>query len=186
MSRILLTAVMTSIGFHPAALAQQIAVQQPVVETFSVGTTVSVPDRGSMFLGGVNSAVSGRSSYGPLRTNSALGWSRSASSATAHVFIHDLAAMDEAVLAAAGRSGESRLDSRIVDRLQRRGGSPTPWKSVVDHQRISAEAERLAQQAESRGKAAVAKLHWERAARHGSALAKSRLTARTDAAAKRQ
>ena len=52
------------------ANAQQIAVQQPVVSTNSVRTTVSVPDRGSALLGGVGSAQSGRSSYGPLRSGS--------------------------------------------------------------------------------------------------------------------
>jgi hypothetical protein len=163
------------IAGQQAARAQQIAVQQPVIENFAVGTTVSVPDRGSMFLGGVGSAASGRSTYGPLRTNSSFGWSRSASSVSVHVQIHDLAAMDEAVLAAAGPRKHSQIDPRILERIERRDPSPAPVAKAVDHISVAIQAERLAQQAEARGKLSVAKLHWERAARHGSETAKSRL-----------
>src|SRR5207244_3656119 len=47
--------------FQPAS-AQ--TVQLPTFTFFSVGTTVSVPDQGAAFLGGVNRASQGRNEFG--------------------------------------------------------------------------------------------------------------------------
>ena len=79
--------------------AQNVVVQQPVVQQFGVNTAVSVPDRGSMFLGGVSSAADSRTSYGfgPWR-GSSLGTGRSASSVETHVWIHDFETMDQMLL----------------------------------------------------------------------------------------
>ena len=82
-----------------AATARAQAVQQPVVDVFSVDTVVSVPDRGSMFIGGVRSQAQGRSTAGPLRSGTAWGQASAASSATTRVWIHDFEAMDAALLA---------------------------------------------------------------------------------------
>ncbi len=177
MIRLSCTALMIVIAGQQTASAQQIAVQQPVIGNFAVGTTVSVPDRGSVVLGGVGAAASGQSTYSPLPFNSSFGWSRSASSMSVHVQIHDLAAMDEAVFAAAGSRKPSRIDPMIVERITHRDRSPAPAAETVDHVSLAVQAERLAEQAEARGKPSVAKLHWQRAAKHGSALAKSRLGA---------
>jgi hypothetical protein len=150
----------------------QIAVQQPVIENFSVGTTVSVPDRGSALLGGVGSAASGRTMTGPLRSGTSLGLPRQASTASVHVYIHDFEAMDAALLNSAEPAPSSRIDPRIAHRLQSRG--PAEGKSAAldgPSESAAREAERLAEQAERRGKRAVAKLHWQRAARHGSTRA---------------
>jgi hypothetical protein len=82
------------------ARAQAVSVQLPRQSVFSVGTTVSVPDRGGVFLGGVSRAASSRSSYGigPLRSGSSVGFERSFSGASAHVYIHDLDEMDRMLL----------------------------------------------------------------------------------------
>jgi hypothetical protein len=80
--------------------AAQGVVQQPVVEVFSVDTVVSVPDRGSAFLGGVSTARSGYSTYGPLDFSQAYGCDNGFSYVDVSVFIHDFEAMDEALLAA--------------------------------------------------------------------------------------
>jgi hypothetical protein len=93
-----------------AAPAQQpgSAVQLPTYSSFSVGTTVVVPDRGSALLGGIGRASSSRSEAGvpllPLRLfrNSAISAERSASGASITVTIHDFAAMDEFLLGQAG------------------------------------------------------------------------------------
>jgi hypothetical protein len=74
-------------------------VQQPVVETFGVDTVVSVPDRGSAFLGGVSTARSGYSTYGPLSLNRAYGFDYGYTYIDVSVFIHDFEAMDQALLA---------------------------------------------------------------------------------------
>ncbi len=154
-----------------AVQAQQVAVQQPVVATNSVRTTVSVPDRGSALLGGVSSAQSGRSSYGPLRSGSSIGLSRSASSVSTSVYIHDLRAMDEALL-------NSVPDSPAPSAI--RGGSRMPPVEAVRAEVASPaekalKFEQLAKQAEAAGKLGVAKLHWQVAAKYGSKLADVKL-----------
>ena len=156
-----------------AAQAQQIAVQQPVVSTNSVRTSVSVPDRGSALLGGVGSAQSARSSYGPLRSGTSTGLSRSASSMSTSVYIHDLRAMDEALLnsvpdapAPSAIRGESRRQPTEAARAE----VASPIEKAMKF-------ERLAKQAEAAGKSGVAKLHWQIAAKYGSKLANEKLAA---------
>lgn len=80
--------------------ASQGVLQQPAVETFGVDTSVSVPDRGSAFLGGVSRSRSGSSTYGPTHWNRAYGFEHRFSSVDVSVFLHDFEAMDEALLAA--------------------------------------------------------------------------------------
>jgi len=91
------------LGLAWTAPARGQAVQQPVVDVFSVDTVVSVPDRGAAALGGIRQSASGRSTAGPLRSGTAWGQASAASSATTHVWIHDFEAMDAALLAE-GRS----------------------------------------------------------------------------------
>jgi hypothetical protein len=122
-----------SMGFACATLmaraaSAQVTVQQPVVDRFSVGTTVSVPDRGRAYLGGVKSAGDSRAQYGfgPLR-GSNVGQFRSASSSSVSVFIHDFDEMDRQLLGQ-GRSGGAALPSvdgyrDLMARNQRRGTS---------------------------------------------------------------
>ena len=159
------------LGQVAAVQAQQVTVQQPVVSTNSVRTSVSVPDRGSALLGGVSSAQSARSSYGPLRSGSSIGLSRSASSMSTSVYIHDLHAMDEALLNSVPDApvpsairGESRRQP--VDAARAEVASPIEKAMKF---------ERLAKQAEAAGKSGVAKLHWQIAAKYGSKLAAEKL-----------
>ncbi|MCA9079461.1 MAG: hypothetical protein KDA58_02835 [Planctomycetaceae bacterium] len=74
-------------------------VQQPVVQQFGVDTAVSVPDRGSAFLGGVSSAQDARTQFGWGLHGSAIGTARSHSGTDVRVWIHDFEAMDRALLA---------------------------------------------------------------------------------------
>lgn len=156
--------------------AQQIAVQQPVIQNFSVGTTVSVPDRGSTYLGGVGAARSGRITTGPFRSGTSLGQERESSASSVHVYIHDFDAIDAELLASAPVQPQSKIEPSIAERLHGRGRSSksTSAPLVADDRRQ--DAERLAEQAEARGRLSVAKLHWQRAARHGSTKATRRLT----------
>lgn len=94
-------AIASAAGFLIAATdapAQNLTIQQPVVSGFSVGTTVSVPDRGGALLGGISRAGSARSDFGPLHFGRSVGVFREHSHATAHVWIHDLDAIDRAIL----------------------------------------------------------------------------------------
>lgn len=161
-----------------SAWAQQV-VQQPVVGTSSVNTTVSVPDRGRVYLGGSSSAQSGRSQYGPFRSGPSSGYTRSATSMSATVYIHDLHAMDEELLnSAPSNTSSSTSDVRgaassIAARVAARESAKQVEVEPVDK---AAQFEQLAKKAEEAGKLSVAKMHWQMAARHGSRAAQTRLT----------
>lgn len=153
------------------AIGQQVTLQQPAVGNTTVNTTVSVPDRGRTYLGGVNSAQSARSSFGPLRPGSAFGLSRSASSMSTSVYIHDLRAMDEALLNSvpdSGASSSSRGSSTGLGRSSNSASTASPAEKA-------AKFERLAEKAEASGSIGVAKLHWQMAAKYGSKSAAEKL-----------
>lgn len=99
--------------------AQQIAVQEPVIEQFSGGTTVFVPDRGRAFVGGVGRSASSSSSYGPFRGNRNFGRSMSGTGVSVHVWIHDFDELDRQALEAAGNSASSRAGSHPRSRADR-------------------------------------------------------------------
>lgn len=158
-----------------ASFAQQ-AIQQPVVGTSSVSTTVSVPDRGTTFLGGVSSAQSGRSQYGPLPVGPSSGLTRQSTSMSVSVYIHDLQAMDEALLNSAPSSPTASQTRRPVSGMTSRYGSSPPLpEPVVSPVEKANKFETLARKADEAGKPAVAKLHWQMAAKYGSKVAEERL-----------
>jgi len=99
-------AAMCSVAVAQNAFAQQ-TVQQPVVEQFSVGSVVSVPDQGRMLLGGISSAGSSQKDFGPLPWGTLSGRSASHSSLDVGVFIHDFEAMDAALLAQPTRRSQA-------------------------------------------------------------------------------
>ncbi len=174
--RELIVAAVIAVGAASPVSAQAITVQQPAVGGFSVSTTVSVPDRGSAFLGGVNSAASGRYSSGIFRPGTNSGIDRTGSAMWTSVRIHDLQAMDEALLA--GASNRDRVDPWTPRMAERRAALPGAAKSLPRDAGVSdaARYERLARDAEAHGKEAVARLHWKMAAKLGSSTAQQRLT----------
>jgi hypothetical protein len=100
------TVCVVTVVFAGAAFGQQPAttVQLPTFRSFSGSTTVTVPDRGSAFLGGVKRAATGRNEFGvpllpwrPFR-NSAIGAQRSAGNMHVTATIHDFEAMDKLLL----------------------------------------------------------------------------------------
>lgn len=96
------------IAVSTEASAQRVHVQQPVVGQFEASTTVSVPDRGSILIGGIDRRAAGRTVRNPSPPGSNLGVTTSRSSLRASVYVHDLAAMDRALLEEADRSATSR------------------------------------------------------------------------------
>lgn len=160
----------TCILLNAAGAYAQVTVQQPVVRSTSVGTTVSVPDRGRVFLGGVNSADSFRQNYGPIPSGTTRGSGLSGGSMSASVHILDLQEMDEAIL-------NSVPDSAVPPALRPRTATSTsePAREVVSSAEKAANFERMARQAEVAGKLGVAKLHWQMAAKHGSTIAAEKL-----------
>ncbi|MFM9964689.1 MAG: hypothetical protein ACKV2Q_26080, partial [Planctomycetaceae bacterium] len=160
------------------AFGQQVAVQQPVAGTTSVSTSVAVPDRGRVFLGGVSSAQSGRSRFGFVPFGSSLGTSRSSRSLSVGVTIIDLREMDEAILNSVPDqpASVSRYSSAISSAAVTRQREPSPTQAESSADRAT-KFEQLALNAEAEKRPGVAKLHWQMAAKYGSAIARERLLA---------
>ncbi len=100
-----LTAVGLAVCCEGLMAQQQLpatTVQLPSFSIFSVNTTVSVPDRGGMYLGGVNRARDGSTSrgFGPF-ANRGIGGDRMASGVSVQATIIDHDELDRAVLAEA-------------------------------------------------------------------------------------
>lgn len=97
------------------------AVQLPSFHTFSVATTVNVPDRGSAFMGGITRSSSGRNELGvpglggiPMLgrgfRNVGIGRDQSAAGMSTSVYIIDHGEMDRALLAEAARRRGAAFD----------------------------------------------------------------------------
>jgi hypothetical protein len=96
-----LSPVVLGLGAVSAWGQESTTVQLPTFSSFSTNATVSAPDRGSAYLGGVKRAASGRNEFGtPLLPfgNRSFGTERSVSGARVSVFIHDFEAMDRYLL----------------------------------------------------------------------------------------
>lgn len=190
------------------ALGQATAVQLPTYSFFSTATTVSVPDRGSVYLGGVKRAATGRNEFGsPLLPfkNRGIGTERSASNMHVSVYIHDFDAMDEYLLSQPTRSNPYGLQPR---RESLAGPAPRGWQPRADVPPVPAggpaamsvaelRAKHLRQQqtqheealsffergqnAEAAGKANVARIYYQMAARRAGGELKDRIAARLEA-----
>jgi type II secretory pathway component GspD/PulD (secretin) len=122
-TRFALTTLLLASG--TGSLAQGQVVQLPTYGSFSIGTTVVVPDRGATYLGGVNRAYYGYDSFGVpglsripvagrLFRNDGYGASVSSSGAFATARIIDLQEWDAAVLKAAARQrGAGTADTAL-------------------------------------------------------------------------
>jgi len=172
-------------------------VQLPTYSFFSVGTSVSVPDRGSAYLGGVNRASTGSSEFGiPLRPfgNRSYGSQRSASNMSVSAFIHDFDALEESLLgqSASGFALQPRGRTAAPSRLEPRPGfAPQPASSVSDLRRELAREQLTRDEeaasffergraAEEAGKANVAKIYYQMAARRASGGLKDQIAARLE------
>jgi hypothetical protein len=192
------------------AFSQGTAVQLPTYSYFGTGTTVSVPDRGSVYLGGVKRAATGMNEFGspllPFR-NRSFGTERSASSAWMSVYIHDFEAMDEYLLSQPTPSRGAPLASSRPLELQGAGpavardgwtqrldaatqGSAGPMAMSLAELRAEHQREQAARHeealkwfergrtAETSGKANVARVYYQMAARRASDDLQGQIAAR--------
>ncbi len=152
-------------------------VQLPTFQFFTVQTTVSVPDSGGAYLGGVGRSSTHSRQRGlpllhrdPLFGGRAIGRTSGASGISVHAQIYDMQAMDEALLRQAG--GLRGNDRRIAASRVRQ----EPAKSVAQirrDQKVRAEtdgdeADRYLEhgrQALAEGKAGVARVNLQMALR---------------------
>ncbi len=117
MSRLFLLAV-APLGLVAAQSPAQ-TVQLPTFHQFSVSTTVLVPDRGGVLLGGARRSASGSHRFGGpgLRGNRAIGSAVDAGGMSVSARIHDLEAMDRALLdQAAAARGAARGGQESISR----------------------------------------------------------------------
>lgn len=180
-----------------ALTPQSAAVQLPTFSFFGVGTTVSVPDRGRTYLGGINRAADGMSQFGaPLMPfgNRAFGSERSAANTSVSVYVHDFEAMDEYLLSQP-TAFNSGARPRVPDAWQQRfdaaqAGTAAPPAASLEQLRAqhareeqarSDEAVALyarAQTAERDGKIGVARVYYQMAVRRATGNLKAEIAAR--------
>ena len=166
------------------------AVQLPTWSAFGVGTTVSVPDGGNTFLGGVNQASEGRNELGAagLPGNRAIGRQVGAANTRATAKIHDLKEMDEAILAHAPQqpAGAGQL---VATAAASSAAQAAP--SVADAKRLHEEEQagktddgrswyKRGLAAEEGGKTSVAKIYYQMAVRRASGEVRDLAQARLD------
>jgi len=163
-------------------------VQLPTFNFFTVNTTVSVPDSGGSYLGGLMRGRDSSSTRGlapvPLLANRGISSDRMAGGMSVHAWIHDFRKLDEALLAsAAARRKEhdpaALKGAALSDSLEKpAAGNPAaeaPLLSVADIRRQN-ELQDAAKQEEAlayftkaeeyrtAGKLGLAKLNYQRAA----------------------
>jgi hypothetical protein len=190
--------------------AQQPAttVQLPTFTRFTVQTTVSVPDGGTAYLGGIDRGIdsSVTRGLGPLRSRGLSG-GRSASGISVSATIIDHAEIDRAILAAAasrGSTGEVDVKAaKIAAAVNRSGVESTslatstnslPGSVAAIRAAIAVQDEARAQEiagylakaeeAEAAGKTSVAKVYYQMVARSGNDQYRQQATQRLAALAK--
>lgn len=126
----LLLIVLVPLDSYAQAPAVQV-VQQPVVRHFSLGTSVSVPDGGRAYLGGVSRSATGRKSSGLLRTGTSSGFEMSNASQSASVTVLDFEAMDQALL----ESGERIAAARAANKRQIHPRAELAWQALQARQK---------------------------------------------------
>ena len=221
MNRILCLAAVGGLFTGGEVFAQQqpvvpTTVQLPSFSFFSVNTTVSVPDSGGAYLGGVNRARDGSTTRG--FGNRGIGSDRLASGVSVHATIIDHDELDKAVLAeAAARRGPADPDVAKAEHLSRHvgrepgiaatsgraiGPASVPGAAPLEesvaairaHNKAAAEAQAgeaakyfaQAQQAEADGKPAVARIYYQMAARRDDGQLKRAALARLAALAEKK
>jgi len=183
-------------------------VQLPSFSFFTVNTTVSVPDRGGAYFGGVNRGRDGSVArgFGPLQ-NKAIGGDRLASGASVHATIIDHDEIDRALLAAAARRSGTTIDpadAKATALSKHIGVGPAPAiaaggeaaagsVAAIKAQNAAAAEERTseaaqmfakAQQAEADGKPASAKIFYQMVVRRDAGQLKQQAQARLAALSK--
>ncbi len=166
--------------------AQELRVQQPIVQQFSAGTTVSVPDRGRALLGGVNSGATRSKRVGPFRRGSSYGQEFRSSTSSVGVYIHDFESMDQFLLNSAPSAARYSSRNHYLDQMYYKKPQSSQQTKVRDRAHTFNSLElrelkakrffELGQSAEKKhATSTVAKLHYRMAAKYGSQKAKSRL-----------
>lgn len=166
------------------------AVQLPTYRFFTVSTTVSVPDRGGAYLGGVNRSSSGSNAFGaplfPLR-NRGGGRNVGASGLSVHATIHDLQAMDEEILRIAEQRNRTQQEPALVIGAPQ-DARPMSLQAIEQRKRQQAadkeqeyvEKFQRGQLAEAKGNFGAARIYYSMVARGASGDLKQEAAARLE------
>jgi hypothetical protein len=154
-------------------------VQLPTFSVFTVQTTVSVPDGGHSYLGGINRAAIGNASRG--LANRGVGGSRVASGVGVSATITDHGEIDRALLTEAAKRGggvdstaaKAAALAKSIPRAEIGIALPDSVAAIRERNaavKVDAEKEvagyfAKAQEAEAAGKVAVAKVYYQMVAR---------------------
>ena len=199
MRRFLFVTAAILLGDGSVALGQApfapTTVQLPTFHVFTVQTTVSVPDRGGMTLGGISRGADGRVVLGPLGNRSG-GSSRGASGVSATATIIDNHEIDEAILASGGKKAADALSVKaapIAAHVKTSAASPAAGSvAAIRQQNAGKEVARNAgladlyanaQKAEVGGKVSLARAYYGMVARQASGELKLRAEGRLAALA---
>jgi hypothetical protein len=159
--------------------------QLPTFNSFSVETSVLVPDRGSATMGGVRRSSSAGSQFGPLRGTRATGRQAGAGGVDVAAHVHDFEALDKSVLAEAARRRGDTAAEKIATLTQR---DNAPVESVAEIRRRQAQSASdqpdetdsylaKARDAVAAGKPTVAKVYFQMAERRASPAMKTQIRA---------
>jgi hypothetical protein len=184
----------------PPPVPAATTVQLPTFSVFTVQTTVSVPDRGTAYLGGISRGADGSTvrGIGPLGSRG-IGGTRGASGISASATIIDHSELDRAILAKAAeaRGTPANPQAAKATELSRgiaRGDGTLESVAAIRERKALQADERAAevaqwlasaQQAEEQGKLAVARVFYQMVTRHGAAAQKDHAAARLAALAAR-
>jgi hypothetical protein len=182
-SCILLTSLNSSASAqHPAATT----VQLPSFEFFTIDTTVSVPDCGSVTIGGSNGKSLGSTAYGPpLLPQRASGSGASAGQMQVRATIHDFEAFDAALLKSDHNRTLFSKDNRSLVATEPSSGSVKEARAaraqeLADEQQKAAAYFAQGLTAEAQGKPNVAHIYYQMALRRASGDLKTQIQAQLD------
>lgn len=191
MKRNSLSIIVTSFGtafvLLPASIASAqppTTVQLPTFSFFTVNTSVSVPDSGGTYLGGLLRGRDSSSTRGiGLLANRGIGSERSAGGMSVRAWIHDFRKLDDALLAEAGGKGRETDPAALkgaalagsLETGRGSSGSGAPLLSVADIRRQNEQQDQAQREAalayftkaeeyRTAGKLGLAKLNYQRAA----------------------
>ena len=193
-------ALLCTTDFIQQCKAQNVTVQLPTFEQFGVSTTVVVPDRGSLFLGGVNGSSRGGSRFGPGVPglgNRGMGRAIDAGGMSISATIIDHSEIDRALLAEAARRRGEKFDihgrpvadaPRLSPAVTRQVSPPrerdlrrarTTTRYVRNERSVPRAESHLAEtylqraeRAEAKGQPYQAKIFYQRVVKHGNATQK--------------
>lgn len=194
----------------PAQQQPGVAVQLPTFSFFNTNTTVSVPDRGSVYMGGVKRASTGVNEFGvpllPFRPfrNRSIGQETGSVGTSVSVYIHNFEEMEEALLggppsSVAAMTPRSSGGNRVGLESLRAGvapraapAAPAPRMETIAgvraeraQQKMTREQEAAdfygrGQTAEAAGKLNLAKIYYQMAAKRATGSFKAEVLARLE------